>query len=152
MRLRTCELADVLAPTIKETGKIAAQRGIQLRFRNMTGLVRSNPQLLATATRGLLLNGIKFARGEVLACCRRSDNEVSVEVRFKGPSLEAESRRSAFVELPPRKRGSTAGELGLGLGLLELLCRRLGHGLTHSSSTAGGRLLAMTLPLPAGSR
>ena len=129
VRLRTCELADVLAPTIKETEKIAAQRGIPLRFRNMRGLVRTNPKLLATATRSLLINGIKFGHGEVHACCRRCDNQVSLEVRFRGPSLDAATRRSAFVELPSRADGSIASELGLGLALLEPLCRRLGHGL-----------------------
>jgi signal transduction histidine kinase len=152
VRSRTCELADVLAPTIQETGKIAAQRGIPLRFRNMRGLVRTNPKLLATATRSLLINGIKFGHGEVHACCRRRDNQVSLEVRFRGPSLDTATRRSAFVELSSRADGSIASELGLGLALLEPLCRRLGHGLTYSSSPADGRLLAIALPLPAPSR
>src|SRR5262249_8879814 len=138
VRLRTCELADVLAPAIGETEKIAAQRGIQLRFRNMKGLVRSNPKLLAIAARSLLLNGIRYGQGEVLTCCRRRNNQVNLEVRFKGPAFDAASRRSAFVELPPREGGSVAGELGLGLMLLEPLCRRLGHGLSHSSSPPEG--------------
>jgi signal transduction histidine kinase len=146
VRLRTCELADVLAPIIQETGKIAAQQGISLRFRNMRGLVRSNPKLLAIAAKSLLLNGIKFGNGEVVAGCRRRDNQIMLEVRFSGPALDAASRTSAFVELPLRGDGATAVELGLGLALLEPLCRRLGHGLSHSSSPPDGRLLAIAVP------
>jgi two-component system, sensor histidine kinase len=108
--------------------------------------VRSNPKLLAIAARSLLLNAIKFGNGEVVACCRRRDNQIMLEVRFAGPALDAAGRRSAFVELPSRGDSSIAGELGLGLALLEPLCRRLGHCLSHSSSAPEGRLLAIAVP------
>jgi signal transduction histidine kinase len=62
VQLRTCQLADVLAPTIREMAEIASERGLPLRFRNIRGLVRTNPTLLATATRSLLLNAMKLKR------------------------------------------------------------------------------------------
>ena len=153
VRLRTCQLADVLAPTIRETNEIAAKRGIPLLFRNMRGMVRTNPTLLATATRSLLLNAIKFGNGkEILACCRRRGDQVSLEVHFRGASLDAARERNAFVELSSRGDGSIASELGLGLALLEPLCRRLGHNLNYTSLPPDGQLLAMVLPLPTAAR
>jgi signal transduction histidine kinase len=152
VRLRACELAEVLAPTIRETAKIAAERRIALRFRNIRGLVRTSPKLLPVAVRSLLLNAIKFGRGEVLACSRRRNNQVNLEVRFGGSALDAASARCAFVELPSQEDGSIAGELGLGLALLEPLCRQLGHSLSYSCPRADDRVLAITLPLIATSR
>jgi signal transduction histidine kinase len=152
VRLRTCELAEVLAPTIRETAKIASQRGIALRFRNIRGPVRTNPKLLAIAARSLLLNAIKFGQGEILASSRRRNSQLSLEVRFQGPALDAASWRRAFIELPPRADGATTGELGLGVVLLEPLCRHLGHGLSYSCPRSDHRVLAMALAPPATSR
>jgi signal transduction histidine kinase len=153
VQLRTCQLADVLAPTIREMSEIASERGLPVRFRNIRGLVRTNPTLLATATRSLLLNAMKFGNGnEVLTCCRRRGNQVSLEVHFGGASLDAASERNAFVELPARGDGSIASELGLGLALLERLCSRLGHNLQFSALPPDGQLLTMALPRPAASR
>lgn len=153
VRLRTCQLADVLASTLRETTEIAAERGIQIRARNMRGVVRTHPTLLAAATRSLLLNAIKFGNGgEILVSCSRRGSQVRLEAHFKGASLGAGNKRNAFVELSARRDGALASELGLGLALLGPLCRRLGHDLHYTSSPPDGQLLAIALPLPAASR
>jgi K+-sensing histidine kinase KdpD len=150
--LRTCQLSDVLAVTLREMGKVAAKRGIALRTRNLRGLVRSNPQLLATTTKSLLLNAIKYGSGEeILACCRRREDQVSLEIHFRAAAHDPIGEKSAFFELSTLAGGSRAYELGVGLLLLERLCRRLGHGLSHSLSPPDGRLLAIGLPRAARS-
>lgn len=144
----TSQLGDVLATTIRETGEIAAKRGIPLRFRNIRGKVRTNPTLLAAATRSLLLNAIKFGDGEeIVACCRRRRNQVNLEVHFRGASLDSASERNAFVELSSRHNSTTAPELGLGLGLLEHLCRLLGHSMHRTKLSGDRQFLTVGLPL-----
>lgn len=153
VQLRTCRLADALEPVIREVAEIAAKRGIPLRVRSMRGLVRSNPKLLATATRSLFLNAIKFGNGgEILARSRRHGDHLGLEIHFSGAPLDVASEKNAFVQLSPRNDRLVATELGLGLALLKHLCRRLGHGLQYTKLPPDRQLLTFMLPLPGASR
>lgn len=149
---RNCQLADVLAVPLREANKVAARRGIALRVRGVRGLVKSNPHLLATAIKSLLLNAIKFGSGdEITACCRRRGNQVAFEVRFTAAAVDPASETSAFFELSTPGAGASSCELGIGPVLLERLCLRLGHRLQRTPSPPDGRLLAIWLPRPNGS-
>ena len=142
--LRTCQLSQVLQAALREVAAIAAERRIPLRLGSMRGVVRTNPKLLATAARSLLLNAIKFGAGDrILASCRRHGNQLRLEVYFAGGSFDAAMERNAFVQLMPLDVGPSATELGLGFTLLEHLCRRLGHSLHYRKLSAKERLLAM---------
>jgi signal transduction histidine kinase len=145
---RICQLSDVLEPTMREMTELAAERGISLRFRNMRVSGRSHPKLLVLATRSVLLNAIKFGNGDrILACCRRRDGQLRLEVQYSGGSPDGGNERNAFVQLPPLANRSIACELGLGLPLLEHLCRRLGHSLHYAKLPRDGQLLVIELPL-----
>jgi signal transduction histidine kinase len=146
--LRICQLSDVLEPTLREMTELAAERGISLKFRSVQGLVRSHPKLLVLATRSVLLNAIRFGNGDrILACCRRRDGQLKLEVQYKGASPDGGGERNAFVQLSPLANRSIAGELGLGLSMLEHLCRRLGHSLRYAKLPRNAQLLAIELPL-----
>src|SRR5262249_559843 len=85
--LRTCQISDVLQSTLREVTKIATERGIPLSLRSIRGLVRSNPKLLAVATRSLMLNAFSSANGNsVLVCCRRRGSQLRFEVQIMGTS------------------------------------------------------------------
>jgi signal transduction histidine kinase len=150
--LRLCQLSDVLGPTMREMAELATERGGALRFRSVQGLVRSHPKLLALATRSVLLNAIKCGNGDgVLACCRRRGGQLRLEVQYRGIPPEGwpdgGNERNAFVQLSPLANRSRAGELGLGLSLLEHLCGRLGHSLHHTTLPKDVQLLAIELAL-----
>jgi signal transduction histidine kinase len=146
--LRICRLTDVLESTMREMTELAAERSISLRFRHMQGFVRSDPRLLALAARSVLLNAINFGNSStILACCRRRDGKLRLEVEYSGASPDVGNNRNAFVQLPPLANRSTARELGLGLSLLEHLCRRMGHSLHHPKLSGHRQLLAIELPL-----
>ncbi len=144
VQLRPCALADILGPVVKQMAGIAADRGVALRCRKTRGVVRSNPKLLAMVLRGLFLNAIEFGGGsDIVACFSRQGAKLKLEVHFRGASLDAARARNAFVQL---SSGPIAGEPGLGLGLLEHLCRSLGHDFEHTRQPADGHLLALALP------
>ena len=146
VQLRPCSLADILGPVVKQMAGIAADRGVALTCRKTRGAVRSNPKLLAMALRGLFLNAIEFGGGsDIVACVSRHGAKLKFEVHFRGASLDAARERNAFVLL---SSGPIAGEPGLGLGLLEHLCRSLGHDFQHTRQPADGHLLALTLGAP----
>ena len=145
---RACQLSDVLKATLREIAEIAAERSIPLRLRNMRGVVHTDPKLLATAARSLLLNAIKFGTGEgIKACCRRRGSQLRLEVRFAGTLFDGVIERNAFVQLLPADGRRIATELGLGVPLLEYLCRQLGHSLHYTKPSPSEQLLAVELPL-----
>jgi signal transduction histidine kinase len=153
VQLCACSLADILGPIVKEMAGIAAARGVTLTCRRTRGVVRSNPELLATAIRSLFLNAIEFGNGgDILGSWRRRSGQLRLEVRFRGVSLDAARERNAFVQLSPRTGGPIAGDLGLGPVLLEHLCRRLDHDLQYTRQLADEQLLALELPLLAAAR
>ena len=145
---RNCQLADLLAVTLREASKIAARRGVALRVR---GLVKSNPHLLTTAIKSLLLNAIKFGAGdEIIARCRRQGHQVAFEVRFQAAAVDPARDSSAFFELSTPGAGVNSSELGVGLVLLERLCLHLGHSLQRAPAPPDGWLLAIWLPRSKG--
>jgi signal transduction histidine kinase len=143
--IRNCELAEVLAAPVRETTKVAVKWGVALRTRNLSGAVKSNPQLLAMATKSLLLKAIKFGSGDaIVAGCRRRGDALAIEVRFRGAIDPSEE--TAFFEVATRAAGTRSSELGIGRLLLERLCRRLGHSLDETRSPPDHRRLALWLP------
>ena len=146
--LTFCQLSDILQPTLREVTEIAKDRGIPLQLRRIRGVVRSNPRLLAVATRSLILNAIKFGSGDkVLVACRKRGGQMRLEVQFSGISLDGANERKAFVQLPPLVDRQIPTELGLGVSLLKYLCHRLGHTLHYSKLPRERQLLAMGVPL-----
>jgi signal transduction histidine kinase len=146
--LTFCQLSDVLQPTMREVTEIATERGIPLQLRSIRGVVRSNPKLLAVATRSIILNAIKFGSGQrILVCCRRRGGQLRLEVHFRGTSLEGVQERKAFIELSPLVDRHIPSELGLGLFLLKHLCHRLGHTLHYTKLPKEGQLLEMRVRL-----
>lgn len=146
--LSFCQLSDVLQPTLQEVTEIASERGIPLHLRGIRGVVRSNPRLLAVATRSIILNAIKFGSGQrIMVCCRRQADQLSLEVQFRGTSLDGANERKAFIQLSPLVDRQIRSELGLGLSLLKHLCHQLGHTLHHAKLPKQGQLLAMRVRL-----
>jgi len=146
--LTFCQLSEVLQPTLREVTEIAAERGIPLQLRSIRGVVRSNPRLLAVATRSIILNAIKFGSGQrISVCCRRHGEQLSLEVQFRGTSLDGAHERKAFIQLSPLVDRQISSELGLGLSLLKHLCHRLGHTLHYAKLPKQGQLLAMSVRL-----
>jgi signal transduction histidine kinase len=146
--LTFCQLSEVLQPTLREATEIATKRGIPLQVRSLRGVVRSNPRLLAVATRSLILNAIKFGSGQkILVCSRRHGDQVSLEVQFRGTSLDGAQEKKAFIQVSPAADRQLPSELGLGLSLLKHLCHRLGHTLHYTKLPKQGQLLAMRVRL-----
>jgi two-component system, sensor histidine kinase len=147
MPLRACRIADDLEPALHELAEIAASQGISLRVRRLRGLVKSHPKLLVAVGRSVVLNAIKHGDGqEIRVTSRRSGDHLRLEVRFSGPLPAAGSSKHAFVQLSPRSDRPSVGQLGLGLPLLQHLCRRLGHELQHTTLGGGRQSLVLTLP------
>jgi signal transduction histidine kinase/CheY-like chemotaxis protein len=154
--------AGVLAPDITEfpvghlldrieTTFAAASRekGLHLSVVPSDSWVRTDAILLERILLNLVSNAVRYtSRGSIVVGCRRRGDSVRIEVWDSGIGVAEGEHRSIFGEFyqagtPPP--GQRAG-LGLGLSIVDGLCRLLGHPIELASRPGKGSRFAVTVP------
>ena len=114
--------------------------------------VDSDPQYLARIVSNLIGNAVRYTlKGKVLIGARRQGDKVRIEVWDTGIGIAAEHLPSLFQEfyqVHNPERDANKG-LGLGLSIVERLCRALEHPVSVHSEPGKGTMFSVTLPLAA---
>ena len=112
--------------------------------------VYSDPDLIGRIVLNLISNAVQYTRrGKILLGCRRSGDDLRLEIWDTGPGIEPEKRKAIFNAF---QRGEaptgTAVSLGLGLGLavVDGLARSLDARLEFCSVVGKGTRFAIILP------
>jgi len=138
-------LRDVLGLAAESWRRHATARGLELRIRQTSLVVRRDPRLLTTILRNLVGNAVKHTRaGGVLVGCRPKAEGVRIDVVDTGPGLP----RGVFkdvIEAHEEGEGSVEG-LGLGLAIVRDAIERVG--CTLSIRTIEGRGTCFSLMIP----
>jgi signal transduction histidine kinase/CheY-like chemotaxis protein len=154
--------AGVQAPTISEFSidrllarvetsftVVAREKGLRLRVVPSRAVVRSDAILLERILSNLVSNAVRYTlRGGVVVGCRRRGDGLRVEVWDSGVGIpEAQQRHifGEFVQLASPGDDHPAG-LGLGLAIVERLCRLLDHPVTVMSRPGKGSCFAVLVP------
>jgi signal transduction histidine kinase/ActR/RegA family two-component response regulator len=141
-----------------ETTFAGAAREKKLSFRAMPSdaWVKSDFILLQQIVFNLVQNALRYTRnGGVLVGCRKRGDQLRIEVWDSGIGIAADQHDKIFGEFyrlgePDRDR---RGGLGLGLAIIDRLCRLLGHPVQVKSTVGKGSVFAVTVPLaPADKR
>ncbi len=133
----------------REFAPIAANRGLQLRFRPTREHGVTDAALFEHILRNLVGNALRYTeQGSVLVACRRRGDQLLVEVRDSGIGIPASSLGDVFKEFyqlgnPERDRRKG---LGLGLSIVEGLSRALNHPVSVRSQPGSGSVFSITLP------
>jgi signal transduction histidine kinase/CheY-like chemotaxis protein len=157
--------AGVLAPDITEfpVGHLldriettfaaaAREKGLHLSVVPSDSWVRTDAILLERILLNLVSNAVRYtSRGGVVVGCRRRGDSVRIEVWDSGIGVVEGEHRSIFGEfyqvdapLPGQRAG-----LGLGLSIVDGLCRLLGHPIELVSRPGKGSRFAVSVPLAA---
>ncbi len=135
-------LADEHAP-------MAAQKGLEWRWRCPPAFAFSDPLLLERILRNLLSNALKYAgRGGVLIACRGHGAMLRLQVFDTGIGIAAADQGLVFDEftrLANRERNDADG-LGVGLAIVQRMARLLGHPLALRSVPGRGTVFTITVP------
>ncbi|MDW8478746.1 MAG: PAS-domain containing protein [Xanthomonadales bacterium] len=141
-------VAETLDALAAEARALAAERGLELRYRPSTAWVESDPALLRRIVQNFLANALRYTqRGGVLLAARRRGAALAIEVWDTGPGIPEALRERIFE---PFRRGPAAPSgpgLGLGLAIAERLAALLGHRLRFRSRVGRGTVFAVELPL-----
>ena len=141
-----------------ETTFAGAAREKKLSFRALPSdaWVRSDFILLEQIVFNLITNALRYTQsGGVVVGCRKRGDQLRIEVWDSGIGIAPDQRDKIFGEfyrLGEPDRDRRAG-LGLGLAIVDRLCRLLDHPIVVKSTVGKGSVFAVTVPLaPANKR
>jgi signal transduction histidine kinase/CheY-like chemotaxis protein len=130
----------------------ARETGISLRIVQCEAWVRSDFILLERIVVNLVSNAVRYTRrGSVLVGCRKQESSLRIEVWDTGPGIPADQHQNIFGEfyrLAETDRDLRGG-LGLGLAIVDRLCRLLNHPIKLVSTEGKGSCFSVTIPVVA---
>jgi len=145
-------VARVLQRIERTFAPAAREKGLRLRMVQSDAWVRSDLILLERILLNLVSNAIRYTdRGGVVVGCRRRGGQLRIEVWDSGIGIPEDQRENIFGEfyqLAASERGGRGG-LGLGLAIVDRLCRLLDHRLELTSTLGRGSRFVVSLPMAA---
>jgi signal transduction histidine kinase/CheY-like chemotaxis protein len=131
----------------------AREKKLSLRIVPHSGWVRTDFILLERILLNLVSNAVRYtSRGGLVVGCRRRGAALRIEVWDTGVGIPPDQRRNIFGEFyrlgePDRDRRTG---LGLGLAIVERLCRLLDHPIALASTLGKGSCFSVAIPFVAG--
>ncbi|MBD3641206.1 MAG: response regulator [Marinobacter sp.] len=147
--LAPVNLEELLRGLGEEFEAVAANAGLEFRLRLRPAIVRADPRMLTRIVRNLLSNAFRYTRaGGVVLAVRKKRGQLRIEVWDTGVGIEQSKLREIFTEfhqLLPQGTGGRQG-VGLGLAIVERMCRILGYQVDVTSRPDRGSRFMVTLP------
>jgi two-component system, sensor histidine kinase len=144
------ELDPLLQRISLDFGELAAQKGLRWVVRGSRLWVASDSGMLERVLINLVTNAIRYtAQGTVFLAVRRRGGHLRIEVRDSGVGIRAEDQElvfSEFVQLDNPERDRRKG-LGLGLSIVQRMCRLLEHRFGVRSEPGGGSIFWLEVPI-----
>ena len=129
---------------------VAREKGLALRIVGSEAWVRSDFILLERIVLNLVSNAIRYtSTGAVLVGCRRRGEQLRIEVWDTGSGIPQDQRQHIFSEFYRLENSDRdqAGGLGLGLAIVDRLCRLLKHPVELASTLGKGSCFSITVPM-----
>jgi signal transduction histidine kinase/CheY-like chemotaxis protein len=126
----------------------AREKSLRLRVLGSEAWVRSDEILLERILLNLVSNAVRYTeRGGILVGCRRRDGALRIEVWDSGIGIPEDQQGNIFSEFyQVADAGGNRGGLGLGLAIVDRLCRLLAIPLDLASTPGEGSRFAITVP------
>ena len=145
-------ISHLLKRTESTFAETARKKGLSLRIVPNSAWVCSDSILLERILLNLVSNAIGYtASGGVVVGCRRRGEHLHIEVSDSGPGIPKDQQQNIFAEF--HQLGNSQHErrsgLGLGLAIVDRLCRLLGHQIELTSALGKGSRFSVIVPLVA---
>ncbi|MFZ4809198.1 MAG: NahK/ErcS family hybrid sensor histidine kinase/response regulator [Hyphomicrobiaceae bacterium] len=127
---------------------MAREEGLDLRIVRSTLWVRSDRRLLRRVLQNLVSNALKYTeQGRVVLGARRRGDHVVLQVVDSGPGIPLAKQTLVFKEFQRLAETAAAARgLGLGLSIVDRICRVLEAPIGLSSTVGRGSTFSVTLP------
>lgn len=142
----TIPLGALLDRLREEFAPMAKARGLELRVRDTTAHVRTDPVYLKRVLQNLLSNALRYTKkGGVLLGVRCSGDDVRIEVWDTGPGIPEDKQAEIFQEFTRLDPAHSDSGMGLGLAIVEQACALMGHPLVLRSTPGRGTVFGVTV-------
>jgi PAS domain S-box-containing protein len=130
-----------------------ADKGLRWRLVRSGLVVRSDKKMLEAMLRNLLSNAVRYTdRGKVLLGCRRSGDEIRIEVWDSGIGIARDQLPHIFQEYYQGAHGAERGGFGLGLAIVRRIGEMLDHRIDVRSRPSKGTVFLIEVPRGDSSR
>jgi signal transduction histidine kinase len=149
VKMEALKVTPIIDELALQFAPAADQKGLSLRTHHRDAMVMSDPILLRRILSNLVANAIRYSdKGGVLISARQFGSKLRLEVWDSGVGIAPEQLPHVFKEFyrAPGHEG-TADSFGLGLAIVQRLCRALGHKITIRSRVGKGTLCRVELNL-----
>ncbi|MGA7328862.1 MAG: PAS domain-containing hybrid sensor histidine kinase/response regulator [Rhodomicrobium sp.] len=128
---------------------VARARGITLSIMPSSALVRSDRKLLRRILQNLVSNALKYnkEKGRAVLGCRRRGRTLFVEVHDSGSGIPLHQREIVFKEFSRLEQSAGVPGLGLGLSIVDRMCRVMNHEVELKSKVGRGTAFSVGVPL-----
>ncbi len=150
--LQDVDIAPLIEDLVVQFAPAADSKGLSLRARPVEAIVRSDPVLLRRIVANLLANAIRYTdQGGVMIAARLMGGKLWLEISDSGAGIAPEHLPHVFKEFyrAPGHEG-TADSFGLGLAIVQRLCRALGHTVSLRSVLGKGTRGRLEIKLAEG--
>ncbi len=149
-RIMDVRVSRLLERLQADHARQAQEKHLEWRCPPTALVVRSDPVLLETLLRNLVVNAIRYtSHGHVAVACREVDGLARIEVQDTGIGIPPDRQAEIFREFHQLDNPERDGDKGLGLGLaiVDRLARLLDHRVEVHSTPGQGSCFAVVLPL-----
>lgn len=139
---------DLLQSMITIHSLEAELKGLHLRVRPSTEIVRIDPQLMQRIVGNLVFNAIRYTnKGGILVGCRRHQGKFWIEVWDTGIGIHKGELDYIFGEFTQLGDGARNRGSGLGLAIVDKTAKLLGLQVRVRSRLGQGSMFAIEVPL-----
>jgi signal transduction histidine kinase len=146
----TFPAAQLLSRIETTFAESAREKGLSLRAVPACAWVRSDFILLERILLNLVSNALRYTtHGGIVVGCRKRGGQLRIEVWDTGSGIPQDQREKIFGEfyrLGEPDHDRRAG-LGLGLAIVDRLCRLLNYPIALTSTVGKGSCFAVTVPI-----
>jgi signal transduction histidine kinase len=143
-------IAHLLKRTESTFAATARKNGLSFRIVSNSAWVRSDPILLERILLNLVSNAVaNTVSGGIVIGCRRRGAQLRIQVWDSGHGIPEDQHQNIFAEFhqlagPQHERRSG---MGLGLAIVDRLCRLLDHQIELTSIVGAGSRFSVVVPL-----
>lgn len=144
-------LWDILAPLNASFSLLAEEQGLEFRMQATQVVVHTDQKILQRILQNLLSNAVRYTQhGKVLCGIRRKPgNRIELQVWDTGRGIPPEKFNEIFMEFKQLDQHDHNPGLGLGLAIVDRMCRLLDIPIRLESHLNRGTCFALTLPVSA---
>ncbi|RUO18747.1 sodium:proline symporter [Aliidiomarina iranensis] len=142
-------LDDILLPLAESFTVLAHEKGLALKVRPTKAWVATDKRLLSRVIQNLISNAIRYTDNGSVLCGirRRSAAAIELQIIDTGRGIPKDKQNEIFKEFHQLGDQAENPGLGLGLAIVERMCRLLQIPITLKSSEHHGTCFGIILPL-----